>query len=371
MKALLALRGRDRLSLRHEEVHEMQQFIGCDAHKRFSVFVAVDEQGRATRPVRVEHNQRQYADFLKQLPAKSEIAIESTGHWYWLVDEMERAGHHVHLANPMEAKKRMGKTNKTDALDAKGLAILLRNGTLPESWIPPGALRDQRELLRTRMALRDLRSSLKHRIHAAVDRYGLHTDSITDLFGIKGREYLASRLAEFPPETARMVQIQLDALDELAAHIETIERRIHAEITPSVAVQLLRSVPGVGEILAPVIWLEIGDVNRFPRAENLASYAGLVPRVFSSGGHTRLGGISRFVNQYLKWAFVEAANCAVRLKAHRHSHVGCLYQRLLVRRGHGRAVVAVARHLAEASYWILRKQEAYRAPHKLISSRNG
>ena len=350
----------------------MQQFIGCDAHKRFSVFVTVDERGRATQPVRVEHGPKQYADFLKQLPQESEIAIESTGHWYWLVDEMERAGHHVHLANPMEAKKRMGKTNKTDALDAKGLAILLRNGTLPESWIPPGPLRDQRELLRTRMALRDLRSSLKHRIHAAVDRYGLHTDSFTDLFGQKGREYLALRLAEFPPQTARMVDVQLQALDQLTAHIENIEDRIQAQIAPSAEVQLLRSVPGVGEILAPLIWLEIGDVARFPRAENLASYAGLVPRVFSSGGHTRLGGISRFVNQYLKWAFVEAANCAVRVKGHRHAHIGCLYQRLLAKRGHGRAVVAVARHLAEASYWILHKQEPYRAPcPNRISSRNG
>jgi len=204
----------------------MQQFIGCDAHKRFSVFVAVDERGRASKPTRVEHVQKHFADFLQQLPENSEIAIESTGHWYWIVDEMERAGHHVHLANPMEAKKRMGKTNKTDALDAKGLAILLRNGTLPESWTPPGPLRDQRELLRTRMALRDLRSSLKHRIHAAVDRYGLHTDSISDLFGIKGRDYLASRLAELPAETAHTVQIQLNALDELVAHIDVIEQRI-------------------------------------------------------------------------------------------------------------------------------------------------
>jgi len=275
----------------------MQQFIGCDAHKRFSVFVAVDERGNATRPVRIEHVRKDYAHFLSQLPKGSEIAVESTGHWYWLVDEMERSGHHVHLANPMEAKKRMGKTNKTDALDAKGLAILLRNGTLPESWIPPGSLRDQRELLRTRMALRDLRSGLKHRIHAAVDRYGLHTDALTDLFGEKGREYLAARLSEFPPETARMVQVQLRALDELAAHVELIEQRIRTEIAPTAEVRLLRSVPGVGEILGPVIGLEIGDVRRFPRAENLASYAGLVPRVFSSGGHTRLGGISRFVNR--------------------------------------------------------------------------
>jgi transposase len=188
----------------------------------------------------------------------------------------------------------------------------------------------------------------------------------------KGREYLAARLPEFPPGTARMVKVQLCALDELAAHIASIEQHIHAEITPTAEVQLLRSVPGVGEILAPVIGLDIGDVRRFPRAENLASYAGLVPRVFSSGGHIRLGGISRFVNQYLKWACVEAANCAVRLKAHRQSHVGCLYQRLLAKRGHGRAIVAAARHLAEASYWILRKQESYRAPHsKQISSRNG
>ena len=96
--------------------------------------------------------------YLDTLPTGTEIAIESTGHWYWIVDLMEQAGHHPHLANALEAKKRMGKTHKTDALDAKGLAILLRCGTLPESWIPPGELRDQRELLRTRMALRDLRN---------------------------------------------------------------------------------------------------------------------------------------------------------------------------------------------------------------------
>lgn len=93
-----------------------------------------------------------------------------------MVDEMEKAGHRPHLADPTEAKKRMGKTHKTDAPDAKGLAILLHNGTLPESWIPPDELRDRRELLHTRM-LRDLRSSLKHRIHAAIDRYGLQATS--------------------------------------------------------------------------------------------------------------------------------------------------------------------------------------------------
>ncbi|WP_026441643.1 IS110 family transposase [Pseudacidobacterium ailaaui] len=176
----------------------MRSIIGCDAHKQFSVFVAIDNTGKTSSPVRVGHDREEYIRFLRTLPPGSEIAVEATGHWYWMVDEMESAGHRPHLANPTEAKKRMGKTNKTDALDAKGLAILLHNGTLPESWIPPGDLRDQRELLRTRMALRDLRSSLKHRIHAAIDRYGLHAIGISDLFGVRGRVYIDRVVDQLP-----------------------------------------------------------------------------------------------------------------------------------------------------------------------------
>lgn len=251
----------------------MPAVIGCDAHKQFSVFVEIDSKGKTSPPIRVEHDRQEYIDFLHTLPASSEIALEATGHWYWMVDEMEKAGHRPHLANPTEAKKRMGKTNKTDALDAKGLAILLHNGTLPESWIPPGELRDRRELLRTRMALRDLRSSLKHRIHAAIDRYGLQATGISDLFGVKGRVYIDATLDRLPPDTAAMIQVQLTSLDQLEVQIEEIEQRIAVALKPSPEVRLLRSVPGIGEILAPLVWLEIGDVNRFPRAENLASYA--------------------------------------------------------------------------------------------------
>jgi transposase len=228
------------------------------AHKQFSVFVRIDPKGKTSPPVRVEHHRQEYIDFLRSLPPASEIALEATGHWYWMVDEMEKAGHRPHLANPTEAKKRMGKTNKTDALDAIGLAILLHNGTLPESWIPPGELRDRRELLRTRMALRDLRTSLKHRIHAAIDRYGLQATSISDLFGVKGRVYIDATLDRLPRDTAAMIQVQLTSLDQIEVQIEEIENRIAATLKPSPEVRLLRTIPGVGEILAPLIWLEIG-----------------------------------------------------------------------------------------------------------------
>lgn len=143
----------------------MEHFIGCDAHKNFSVFVAVNEKGNAGEAVRVAHERQLYQEFLAQLPPQSAIAVEASGHYSWLVDEMERLGHHPKLANPLEAKRRMGLTKKTDKLDARGLAILLRNGTLPEVWIPPSELRDQRELLRMRIFLVHLKTRVKNRIH--------------------------------------------------------------------------------------------------------------------------------------------------------------------------------------------------------------
>ena len=133
-------------------------------------------------------------------------------------------------------------------------------------------------------------------------------------------------------------------------------------ISPSPVVRRLQTAPGIGEILGPVIALEIGDISRFRRAEQLASYCGLVPRVFSSGGKTHLGGTSRFVNLYLKWAFVEAAVCATHLRGPLYRHVRGLYTRLQPSKGHGRASVAIARHLAEAVFWMLTKQENCRPP---------
>jgi transposase len=217
------------------------------------------------------------------------------------------------------------------------------------------------------MAMRDLRTSLKHRIHAGIDRYGLQADAITDLFGKKGRAYIAGALKLLPSETAQMIALQLDSIDQIEEKIATIQLRIDDQLEASLEMKLLRTVPGLGPILAPLVWLEIGDVDRFPRAEHLASYAGLVPRIIASGGRIRHGGTCRNVNHYLKWGFVEAANCAIRIKAYRQSHIGLLYERLHPAKGHGRAVVAVARHLAEASYWVLRKKQIYRAPQPRIA----
>jgi len=352
----------------------MEQFIGCDAHKEFSVFVAVNEKGQAGEALRVTHDREVYREFLARLPAQSTIAVEATGHYAWLVDEMEALGHHPRLANPFEAKRRMGLTHKTDKLDAKGLAILLRNGTLPEVWIPPRELRDQRELLRLRMFLVRMRTRVKNRIHGTLARHNAQVKGVTDPFGAEGRRLLEARLPDLPRHTREAVVQELSALDFLDAQIESAEHRLDAIMAVSVETDLLKTLPGVGKILSLVMMLEIGRVDRFPTAAHLASYAGLVPRVHSSGGHTRLGRICANVNHNLKWAFVEAANAVV---LHQRSlagtHVVRLYKRIK-RKNYQKAVVAVARHLAEAAYWVLTKLEEYREPQakrQALSSTHG
>ena len=352
----------------------MKHYIGCDAHKKYSVFTAIDETGKITPARRVEHNRNSFRSFLETLPPSSPIAVESTGNWYWLIDEMEKAGHIPSLVHAGKAKLMMGQINKTDKLDAQGLAILARNGTLPTVWIPPGEIRDQRELPRMRMALSQVRTKFKNRIHATFAKYGIAFDEVSDLFGKKGRSLLEESLDELPPETRHSVKEQLWLLDQVEQSINKAEKRIHQAIKIDHNMQLLLTLPGVGPILAIVIALEIGSVDRFLTGERLSSYAGKVPRVNSSGGKTYHGKVRSDVNRYLKWAFTEAANAIV-LQQHRmpDCHVLRLYWRVRKHKGHAKATTAVGRHLAEATYWMLKKNEPYHEPKvkRLVSYTQG
>ena len=176
----------------------------------------------------------------------------------WLVDEMERSGHRPKLCNPLEAKRRMGLTNKTDKLDAKGLAILLRNGTLPEVWIPPSELRDQRELLRLRIFLVRLRTRVKNRIHGTLARHNVQVPG-ADLFGVAARLELGLRLPELPEHSREAIEQELATLDFLETQIESAERRLEAIMKVSVEADLLKTLPCVGPILSMVMMLEIGQ----------------------------------------------------------------------------------------------------------------
>ena len=341
----------------------MEYYIGCDAHKKYSVFAGLSEGGEIIEAKRVGHERQEYRSFLEALPEGSQIAVESVGNWYWLVDEMEKAGHRPYLVNAGKAKLMMGNINKTDKLDARGLAVMVRNGTLPEVWIPGGELRDQRELPRMRLVLVSMRTRLKNRVHAAFAKYGITFEEASDIFGGKGRRMMEQSLKELPPETRRTVEEQLRLIDEVEKSIKQAEKRIEGVIKEDRGMQLLKTLPGVGPILAMTIALEMGDVERFATGEKFASYAGKTPRVSSSGGKARYGRVRPDVNRYLKWAFTEAANAVVvQQRRLGDCHVLRLYWRVRQNKGHAKAVTAVGRHLAEAAYWMLKRDEAYHEP---------
>jgi transposase len=264
----------------------------------------------------------------------------------------------------------MWRSRRTDRLDVRGLNRLQRAGTLPTVWIPPGELRDQRDLPRTRMVFVRQRTQLKNRIHATLAKYALHDVEVTDLFGVRGRTLLRQRLDDLPPHTAYASRQLLEQVEALDGQVHAFEQRIQATFKPTPGIQRLLTLPGVGLTLAVVIALEVGDVTRFATAEKLASYAGTTPRVHASGGKTRYGPARPDVNRYLKWAFVEAANaiCLTRGRT-RPRHVSRLYERVARRKGHAKAIGAVARHPAEATYWMLRNGEAYREPKAVTSVR--
>ena len=338
----------------------MNYFTGCDAHKKYSIFTGIDDKCQIQFTHRVEHEKAVFRSYLEGLPPGLPIAVESTGNWYWIIDEIEKAGHHPQLVNAGKAKLMMGNVNKTDKLDARGLAIMLRNGSLPGVWIPPAEVRDQRELPRMRSALVHMRTMLKNRIHATFAKYAITFEGTSDLFGKRGHDLMKKAMEDLPPQTRGSIEQELELLNQIQGQIDLAEKHVKEviEVTPSM--KLLKTIPGVGPILAISIALETGDISRFPDSEHYASYAGTVSRVSSSGGKTRMGRVRTDVNHYLKYAFIEAANVIV-LNQGRLSrrHAVQLYLRIRDRRGHGKAIVAVARHLAEAAYSMLKKNEPY------------
>jgi transposase len=352
----------------------MKHYIGCDAHKKYSIFVTLNENGKASSTERVQHDKELYRKYMNTLPPGSPIGIESVGNWYWMIEAMEQAGHQPILVHPRKAKLLMGHINKTDKLDAKGLAMLNLHGSLPAVWIPPAELRDQRELSRMRMSMVGVRTQFKNRIQATLGKYAIVIDEVSDVFGKTGRVLLNEAIKELPPETGNSVKEQLLLLDQVSGQIEKIEKHIRQVVKETPMMQLIKSLPGVGDILAIVIVLEIGDVERFGSAEHLASYCGTVPRVSSSGGKTHYGRVRQDVNHYLKWAYVEAASC-IALQHERNSgrHVVELLKRIQKQKGYPKAAVAVGRHLAEATYCMLKRNEPYQEPNlrKTVLSSQG
>lgn len=341
----------------------MKEYIAFDCHKRYTLVEFEEVETFKARQYRVEHIPGAIRDCLQGSERGTPVAVEATGNWYWIIDEIEQAGLEPRLVHPRKAKLMRGLINKTDKLDAHGLNQLQRTGTLPTVWISPRELRDMRELTRTRMVLSAQRTRLKNRIQATLSKYGWRGTKWSDPYGQKGRTELSKGVSQLPPHARYVTEALLEQLDFVQDQIAGVEERLRGVIRETPKMKLLMSLPGVGWILTAVVALEVGDVSRFPSADRLASYSGTTPRVHASGDKIRYGRLRRDVNRYLQWAYIEAAqSVCLNQRSHPYRHVTRLYRRIRDRKGHSKAVGAVARHLAEATYHVLSTGKPYRDP---------
>lgn len=318
-----------------------KNYIGVDLHKGFFQACAVTPTGTRLWEGRFERTASEMAQFHARCHADTHIAVEATGPTWAFVDAMAPTGATVCVVDPRKTKLKAGYAAKTDRLDARRLADALRRESVVSIYIPPVAIRELREVCRGRHQLVRVRTRVVQMIRALLLRSG-HADApMRRLYSEAGLRWLRQvTLAPDAQHSVTRLRRLLEAVHEEAAAAETA---LTARAAADPIAGALDALVGIGPVLALTIRAEVGDITRFRRGPELASYAGLVPAVDASAGHYRTGRITRQGSPWLRWALVEAALHGLK----RTDATGRWGRRLAVRRGGLKARVALARRLCD------------------------
>jgi transposase len=329
-----------------------RQIVGIDLHRRRSVLVRMTEAGERLETVRISNDPEYLRSVMARAGEAPEVVLEATYGWYWAADTLVELGATVHLAHPLGVKMFSLRRVKNDERDAADLADLLRMGRLPEAWIAPPATRELRGWVRHRAKLVGLRSNLKCQIHAVLAAAGISVP-MSDLFGASGRQLLAAtRLA---PESRARVDSLLRLIENLDFEVELFAKLVAGRLRRDSGYVAIQAIPGVGPVLAAVFVAEIGDVHRFPRPEQLTSWAGLTPKHHESDTTIHRGRITKQGSRLVRWAAVEAVQ-----RVGPHTALGQIRDQVGARRGRNIGVVAAARVLTELVFYGMRDGEIRR-----------
>ena len=328
-------------------------YSGIDLHSNNSVVAVIDEGDRVVAQKRLPNDLTKIISFLARWRDQlAGVVVESTYNWYWLIDGLQEAGFEVHLANTVAIKQYDGLKHSGDETDAQHLAHLLRLGILPTGTILPKEHRAVRDLARKRMQL--TRSRTNH-ILAVENIMARQLGARMTSNQVKRLTADAVDQLSLPADVALAVKANVAVIATLNAQIEVLAKRLQESVGSRPEYRWLTSVPGIGQTLATVILLESGPIDRFASVGNYASYARCVDSVRTSNRRKKGEGNAKNGNKYLAWAFVEAANFAVRFcpEARR------FYERKKARRNNVVAIKALAHKLARASYHILKEGKPF------------
>jgi transposase len=339
-----------------------QTYCGIDLHARTMYVCILNQAGE----ILVHQNMKASPDtWLRTIaPYRDDIvvAVECIFTWYWLADLCAQEGIPFVLGHALYMKAIHGGKAKNDKIDAQNIAVLLRGGMLPQAYVYPAEMRATRDLLRRRMHFMRKRAELLTHVQNTNSQYNL--PEIGRKIAYKtNRDGVAERFAE--PAVQKSIEVDLALIghdDELLRDVELSILKA-AKQRNSNTLYLLRTVPGIGEILSLVLLYEIHDIQRFPRVQDFVSYCRLVKCAKESAGKRDGTSGTKIGNAYLKWAFSEAAVLFLRANPAGQKYLG----RLEKKHGKGKALTVLAHKLARAVYDMLKRDTAFEM-HKFLTS---
>ena len=338
-------------------------YIGMDLHKSTSSFCVMNKEGEILKEQRIATTPESITRFIKSLGKKNKISItfEPVSQSWRYIDIFEEMNLDIHPANPRKLKAIATATSKTDKLDARVLADHLRTNHLPESYIPPKEVRGWKELVRNRSSLVRLRTQAKNRIHSALFKNGLASPFQT-LWTARAKKWL--RTLELESHFMLTIEKQLSVIEHLDKEIKDVEKTIKEIVKETKQMQLLKTIPGVGDIFAITIMSEIGDIRRFKNYKKLQSYAGLAPWVRNTGGKTWTGHITKRGSAWLRYAVIELAVSIARTR--KSSDLKDYYLKVKRNKGGKTATVATARKSLAIIWAVLHNERKFEARYPAI-----
>jgi len=326
-------------------------YCGVDLHARTMYLCILSHDGEILLERNIACDPKIFLRTLEPYREELVVAVECIFTWYWLADLCARENIPFVLGHALYMKAIHGGKAKNDRIDAHKIAVLLRGGMFPQAYVYPPEMRSTRDLLRRRLYLVRKRGQLLAHIQNTHHQCNLPEPTRKILYKAN-REGIAEKFTD--PSVRKSVEVDF----ELVAHYDQLIRNLELFLVRSAkqhdpqSFQGLRSLPGVGKILALTLLYEIHDIRRFPRVQDFASYARLVKCSKESGGK-RLGtGGRKIGNVHRKWAFSEAAVLFLR----NNPKGQALLARLRRKHGKGKALSILAHKLGRVTYHLLQRE---------------
>jgi transposase len=287
--------------------------VGCDFHPSFQQVPVLNTKSGEMREHKLVHATGEAEQFYRRLGMPSLAGMESVGNSQWFVQLLEQLGHEIWIGDAAQIRASYVRKQKTDKRDAAHILKLLVEGRFPRIWVPDAEMRDQRQLLIHRQKLVQIRTRVKNELQHLMMNQGVQKKH--KLWSVQERTELEK--LSFQHWAGQRRDNLLCLLKMLDQQIDRIDQAVALAAQQSDRARLLMTQPGVGPVTALVFVLTLGDVERFARSKQVASYLGLIPSESSSGGKQRMGAISKQGNRRLRVLMVEAANAAVRFDPER------------------------------------------------------